>query len=62
MTGDIPVKVPIPARLLEIQDRNQRSVAMKQWWAAYAKRFPDYKAERKDNQYVYMVKRGGEKA
>ncbi|WP_301171064.1 hypothetical protein [Brevibacillus nitrificans] len=61
MTGEIPVKVPIPARLLEIADQAERAAAMKAWWAAYAVRYPDYKADRKDSQFVYMVKREGEK-
>ncbi|MFJ9497813.1 hypothetical protein [Brevibacillus centrosporus] len=59
LTEVIPVKVPIPARLLAITDINERSAAMKDWWAAYAKRYPDYKAVRKDNRFVYMVKRRG---
>ncbi|WP_301170412.1 hypothetical protein [Brevibacillus nitrificans] len=59
VTEVIPVKVPIPAKLLAITDMNKRSAVMKDWWAAYAKRYPDYKAVRKDNQFVYMVKRNG---
>ncbi|MED4749922.1 hypothetical protein [Brevibacillus choshinensis] len=60
MTGDIPVKVPIPDRLFEIPDRERRSAAMKEWWTAYATRYPEYRAADKDNHYVYMKKRGGD--
>ncbi|ATF11592.1 hypothetical protein A616_06225 [Brevibacillus brevis X23] len=60
LSGEIPVKVPIPKRLLLIEDANKRSAAMRQWWNAYATRYPEYKAARKDKEFVYMVKRGGE--
>ena len=55
--GDISVKVPIPDRLLAIQDPQQRSAAMREWWQAYAKRYPDYQAARHDERYVYMERR-----
>lgn len=58
--GEIPVKIPIPARLLMIEDQEKQSAAMREWWAAYAARYPDYRAMRKDNQFVYMFKRGGD--
>ncbi|MDH6351894.1 hypothetical protein [Brevibacillus sp. 1238] len=57
LAGSVPVKVPIPRRLLLIEDEAERSTAMRQWWVAYASRYPDYKAERKDSQFVYMLKR-----
>lgn len=60
LQGVLAVKVPIPKRMQLIADKNDRSVAMRQWWAAYAARYPEYKADRSDDQFVYMVKRGGE--
>lgn len=60
LSGEIPIKVPIPERLLMIEDPETRSAAMREWWVAYATRYVDYKAQSKDNQFVYMVKRGGE--
>jgi hypothetical protein len=55
--GDIPVKVPIPNRLLTITDQKHRSAVMREWWQAYAKRYPDYRAARYDKKYVYMERR-----
>ncbi len=60
LSVEIPIKVPIPERLLMIEDQETRSAAMREWWTAYATRYVDYKAQSKDNQFVYMVKRGGE--
>lgn len=60
LSVEIPIKVPIPERLLMIEDQETRSAAMREWWTAYATRYADYKAQWKDNQFVYMVKRGGE--
>ncbi|TQK41939.1 hypothetical protein FB479_11640 [Brevibacillus sp. AG162] len=60
LPGSIPVKVPIPSRLLLIEDDKERSAAMRKWWEAYAARYPEFKADRRDKKFVYMVRRGGE--
>lgn len=60
LEGAVAVKVPIPSRMHLIADKNERSVAMRQWWTAYAARYPDYWADRSDDEFVYMVKRGGD--
>ncbi|MFI8714471.1 hypothetical protein [Brevibacillus brevis] len=60
LSGEIPVKVPIPQRLQLIQNDKERSAAMRLWWKAYSDRYPEFKADRADTQFVYMVKQGGE--
>ncbi|RAT99640.1 hypothetical protein ASG16_000530 [Brevibacillus sp. Leaf182] len=60
LSGEIPVKVPIPQQLQLIQNDKERSAAMRQWWKAYTDRYPEFKADRSDKDFVYIVKRGGE--
>lgn len=54
---NIPVKVPIPNRI-KVLDKAQRKVAMREWWRGYALRYEDYRADRADEHYVYMTKKG----
>ncbi|MED1954634.1 hypothetical protein [Brevibacillus centrosporus] len=56
ISSDVPTRIPIPERLLQIQDPQQRRDALKTHWLSYG--YSDrYTVDRIEDGHYIMVKR-----